>query len=108
MATMGEIFDVAVDIRRSSPTFGRWVGNYLSADNKRMAWITPGFAHGFYVTTEAAEVQYKCSDYYAPAHERCIQWNDPQLAMEWPLSGRSLLSDKDRQAKPFARAECFP
>ena len=108
-ATVGEIFDVAVDIRRSSPTFGRWVGNYLSADNKRMVWIPPGFAHGFYATAEAAEVQYKCSDYYVAAHERCIQWNDPQLAIEWPLSGRPLLSDKDlRQAKPFARAECFP
>jgi dTDP-4-dehydrorhamnose 3,5-epimerase len=108
-ATIGEIFDVAVDIRRSSPTFGRWVGHYLSADNKRMVWIPPGFAHGFYVTAEAAEVQYKCSDYYAPTHERCIQWNDPQLAIAWPLRGPPLLSDKDRrQATPFARAECFP
>jgi dTDP-4-dehydrorhamnose 3,5-epimerase len=108
-ATIGEIFDVAVDIRRSSPTFGRWVGNYLSADNKRMVWIPPGFAHGFYVTADAAEVQYKCSDYYVATHERCIQWNDPQLAIEWPLRGAPLLSEKDlSQAKPLALAECFP
>jgi dTDP-4-dehydrorhamnose 3,5-epimerase len=107
--TVGEIFDVAVDIRKSSPTFGQWVGAYLSADNKRMLWVPPGFGHGFYVTAGPAEVQYKCSDYYAAAHERCIQWNDPQLAIEWPLNGRPLLSDKDtREAQPLARAECFP
>jgi dTDP-4-dehydrorhamnose 3,5-epimerase len=108
-ATIGEIFDVAVDIRRSSPTFGRWVGTYLSADNKRMVWIPPGFAHGYYVTAEVAEVQYKCSDYYAPMHERCIQWDDQELAIEWPLRGRPLLSHKDlHRATPLARAECFP
>jgi len=106
--TVGEIFDVAVDIRKSSPTFGQWVGTRLSADDKQMLWIPLGFAHGFYVTAGPAEVQYKCTDYYAPAHERCILWNDPQLAIEWPLSGRLLLSDKDRQAKPLAHAECFP
>lgn len=107
--TSGEIYDVAVDLRRSSPTFGRWVGVYLSADNKSMLWVPPGFAHGFYVTAEAAEVQYKCSDYYAPASQRCIRWNDPTLAIEWPLSGEPLLSDYDRvEAQPFTRAECFP
>jgi dTDP-4-dehydrorhamnose 3,5-epimerase len=106
--TLGEIFDVAVDIRRSSPTFGQWVGTRLSADNKRMLWIPPGFAHGFYVTAEVAEVQYKCSDYYAPAHERCIQWDDRQLAVDWPLSGPPLLSDRDRlEGRPLASAECF-
>jgi dTDP-4-dehydrorhamnose 3,5-epimerase len=106
--TAGEIFDVAVDIRRRSPTFGQWVGTYLSAQNKRMLWVPPGFGHGFYVTTAAADIQYKCSDYYAPAHERCIRWDDPELAIEWPLSGPPLLSDKDRQASLFAQAECFP
>lgn len=107
--TVGEIFDVAVDIRRSSPTFGQWVGHLLSADNKRMVWMPPGFGHGFYVTAAVAEVQYKCTDYYAVAHERCIRWNDPQLAIEWPLRGDPLLSDKDRRnAKPLASAECFP
>jgi dTDP-4-dehydrorhamnose 3,5-epimerase len=106
--TVGEIFDVAVDIRRSSPTFGQWIGTRLSADDKRMLWVPPGFCHGFYVTAAVAEVQYKCTDYYAKAHERCIQWNDAQLAIEWPLRGEPLLSEKDRrQAKPLASAECF-
>ena len=106
--TTGEIFDVAVDLRKSSPTFGRWVGTYLSADKHRMIWIPPGFGHGFYVTAGPADIQYKCSAYYVPAHDRCICWNDPQLAIAWPLSGRPLLSDKDHRAKPFADAECFP
>lgn len=107
--TLGEVFDVAVDLRKSSPTFAQWVGTRLSADRKQMLWIPPGFGHGFYVTAGPAEVQYKCTDYYAPAHERCILWNDPQLAIKWPLSGRPLLSDKDRhQARPLASAECFP
>lgn len=106
--TDGEVFDVAVDIRRSSPTFGHWVGNRLSADRKGMVWIPPGFAHGFYVTAGPAEIQYKCTDYYAPAQERTIQWDDAELAIEWPLNGRPLLSDKDRhRASPFAEAECF-
>ena len=107
--TVGEVFDVAVDLRRSSPTFGKWVGNYLSADNKRMVWIPPGFTHGFYVTAGPAEVQYKCTDYYAQADQRCIQWNDADLAIAWPLNGAPLLSDKDRShATPFATAEYFP
>lgn len=107
--TAGEIFDVAVDLRRSSRTFGQWVGTTLSADNRRMMWIPPGFTHGFYVTAGPAEVQYKCSDYYAPGDERSIRWDDPDLGIEWPLAGPPLLSDNDRhRAAPFARAEYFP
>jgi dTDP-4-dehydrorhamnose 3,5-epimerase len=107
--TVGDVFDVAVDLRKSSPSFGRWVGTHLSAAQKRTLWIPPGFGHGFYVTAGPAEVQYKCTDYYAPEHERRIQWNDPQIAIEWPLSGPPVLSDQDRrQAKPLALAECFP
>jgi dTDP-4-dehydrorhamnose 3,5-epimerase len=106
--TAGEIFDVAVDIRRSSPTFGQWVGSRLSAENRRILWVPPGFAHGFYITTREADVQYKCTDYYAEAQQRCIQWNDPALAIDWPLSGPPVLSDKDRSAGAFENAECFP
>src|SRR5690625_4747394 len=96
--TVGEVFDVAVDLRRSSPTFGKWVGEYLSADNKRMLWVPPGFAHGFYVLSSIAEFQYKCTDYYAPEYERTIQWNDPVVGIEWPLLENMppILSDKDR------------
>lgn len=103
--TVGEVFDVAVDIRRGSPTFGRWVGEYLSAQNKRMLWIPPGFAHGFYVTSDVAEFQYKCTDYYAPACERCIRWDDPQLAIAWPLAGEPLVSGKDKEGNALERAE---
>lgn len=103
----GEIFDVAVDIRRSSPTFGQWVGMSLSAENKRMAWVPPGFAHGFYVTSDFAEVLYKATDYYAPEHERSMLWNDPAIGIEWPLSVEPLLSDKDRKGLPLASAEVF-
>jgi len=106
--TVGGVFDVAVDLRRSSPTFGQWVGNVLSADNRQMLWIPPGFGHGFYVTSGPAVVEYKCTDYYAPEHERCILWNDPQLAVDWPLTGQPILSDKDRRARPLADADCFP
>jgi len=107
--TSGEIFDVAVDLRKSSPTFGHWVGTHLSVDNKRMLWVPVGFAHGFYVMRGPADVQYKCTDYYAPAHERCICWNDPGLAITWPLDGEPVMSDKDRQrGQPFERAEHFP
>tara|TARA_R110002020_G_scaffold129006_4_gene289054 strand:+ start:980 stop:1528 length:549 start_codon:yes stop_codon:yes gene_type:complete len=95
--TQGEVFDVAVDMRKSSPTFGHWVGVTLSEENKQMLWVPPGFAHGFYVTSETAEFQYKCTDYYAPGDEVSICWNDPQLAIEWPLvEGKSpQVSDKD-------------
>ena len=108
-ATVGETFDVAVDLRKSSPTFGQWAGVYLSADNKRMLWVPPGFGHGFYVTGGPAEVEYKCSDYYSREHERCIRWDDPDVGIEWPLNGDPILSDKDRnQAQAFVHAECFP
>ena len=91
----GEVFDVAVDIRKNSPTFGRWVGEILSADNKRQLWIPPGLAHGFLVLSESAEFLYKTTDYYAPEFERGILWNDPDLAIEWPIDGAPLLSGKD-------------
>lgn len=91
----GEVFDVAVDIRKDSPTFGQWVGVYLSADNKRQLWVPEGFAHGFYVTSDEAEFVYKCTDYYNPKFEQSIIWNDPSLAIEWPVSDSVILSDKD-------------
>ena len=105
--TAGKVFDVAVDIRKSSPTFGKWVGFELSAENKRMAWIPPGFAHGFQVLSEYAEFLYKTTDYWAPEHERCIIWNDPDLAISWPTQTEPQLSDKDRQGKLFKEAEVF-
>lgn len=104
---MGEIFDVAVDIRKSSPTFGQWVGYVLSAENKRQLWIPEGFAHGFVVLSPMAEVLYKTTDYYAPQHERCIIWNDPDLAIAWPLKGEPILSSKDQAGKTFKTAELF-
>ena len=103
----GEIYDVAVDLRRASPTFGRWVGMTLSAENKRMAWVPPGFAHGFYVVSDNAEVLYKATDYYAPEHERTVLWNDAGLKIDWPLSGEPLLSDKDRKGLPLSEAEVY-
>ena len=106
-AVAGEIFDVAVDIRRSSPTFGQWVGMTLSAENKRMAWVPPGFAHGFYVVSDTAEVLYKATDYYAPEFERTILWNDPDLGIKWPLVGEPIISAKDEAGIPFRDAEVF-
>ena len=103
----GEIFDVAVDVRKSSPTFGEWVGINLSAENKRMVWIPSGFAHGFLVTSEFAEVQYKTTDYWAPQFERTIAWNDHSLAIEWPSMGEPLLSEKDKAGTAFNEAETF-
>ncbi len=91
----GEVFDVAVDIRRSSPTFGQWAGFNLSAANKRIAWIPPGFAHGFLVLSETAEFLYKTTDYWASQHERCIRWDDPEIRIEWPLTMAPVMSDKD-------------
>ena len=105
--TLGEIWDVAVDLRRASPSFGRWVSFELSADSKRMAWIPAGFAHGFLVTSEAAEVQYKTTDYYAPEHERTLLWNDAALAIPWPLEGAPILAAKDRSGRPLAEAETY-
>jgi dTDP-4-dehydrorhamnose 3,5-epimerase len=96
---IGSIFDVAVDIRRDSPTFRRWVGVELSAENQRQLWVPEGLAHGFLVTSHSADVLYKATDYYAPEHERSIRWNDPTLGIEWPLDGPPRLSDQDRDAR---------
>lgn len=104
----GEIFDVAVDIRKHSATFGQWVGDYLSAENKRMLWVPPGFAHGFYVTSADAEVLYKATDYYAPQWERTILWNDPTINIQWPTQNTlPILSPKDAAGKLLADAELF-
>ncbi|OPA87017.1 dTDP-4-dehydrorhamnose 3,5-epimerase [Pseudomonas fluorescens] len=103
----GEVFDVAVDIRRSSPTFGRWVGAYLSAENKHQLWVPEGFAHGFVVLSETAEFLYKTTDYYEPAYERSILWSDPDLDIQWPLAGPPGLSSKDQQGALLAQAEVF-
>lgn len=103
----GEVYDVAVDLRRSSPTFGKSVGFTLSAENKRMVWIPPGFAHGFCVISEAAEVLYKTTDYWSPAHERTLLWSDPQLAIPWPLAGAPLLAAKDQAGRLLREAETF-
>ncbi|MGH8751214.1 MAG: dTDP-4-dehydrorhamnose 3,5-epimerase [Burkholderiales bacterium] len=103
----GEVFDVAVDLRRASPTFGKWTGTKLSAENKRQIWIPPGFAHGFLVLSESAECLYKTTDYYAPEHERCIRWDDPALGIRWPLAGAPRISAKDAQGVPFGKAETF-
>ncbi len=105
----GEIFDVSVDIRQASPTFGKWTGVKLSAENRQILWIPPGFAHGFIVLSETAEFVYKCTDYYAPEHERCIKWDDPDIGIQWPISeGIEIkLSDKDKNAKYFREAEYY-
>ncbi len=106
--TAGEIFDVAVDIRKNSPTFGQWVGDYLSAENRRMLWVPAGFAHGFYVTSMDAEVLYKASDYYAPEWERSIMWNDPMIGIQWPIQDElPVLSAKDGMGKLLSEAEVF-
>ncbi len=109
-ATLGEIFDVAVDLRRSSPTFGRWVGVTLSAANHEMLWVPPGFAHGFYVVSDAAEVLYKCTDFYSPNTERTLIWNDPDLAIDWPVKPGEppKISPKDAAGVLLRDAECFP
>jgi len=105
----GEIFDVAVDLRRSSPTFGKWVGSHLSSENKRQLWVPIGFAHGFYVLSDWAEVVYKVSDFYNPLGERCLLWNDPQIGIEWPLPDGEmpLLSPKDQLGLPLSQAATF-
>lgn len=104
----GEIFDVAVDIRKSSPTFGQWFGLVLSARNKLLLYVPPGFAHGFLVVSERAEVLYKTTDFWAPQHERCIIWNDPDLGIEWPLTAPPILSPKDAAGVRLREAELFP
>lgn len=104
----GEVFDVAVDVRKNSPTFGKWIGVHLSAENRRQLWIPPGFAHGFVVLSDAAEFLYKTTDYWAPEHERSIIWNDPELAIDWQLGGAEpILSAKDQLGKPLREAELF-
>ncbi len=105
--TAGAVFDVAVDLRRASPTFGRWVGVELSAENNRQMWVPPGFAHGFLVLSDVADFLYKTTDYYAPGHERSLAWNDPTLGIDWPLKGEPLLAAKDREGTPLARAEVY-
>jgi dTDP-4-dehydrorhamnose 3,5-epimerase len=103
----GSVFDVAVDIRRNSPTFRKWVGVELSAENKRMFWLPPGMAHGFVVLSDSADFLYKATDYYAPEFERTILWNDPDLGIEWPLVGEPVLSSKDAAGLPFREADVF-
>ncbi|WP_455851546.1 dTDP-4-dehydrorhamnose 3,5-epimerase [Pantoea endophytica] len=105
----GEVYDVAVDMRKSSPTFGKWVGVYLSADNKRQLWVPEGFAHGFYVTSESAEFVYKCTDYYNPKNEHSLLWNDSDLNITWPIGANEFpaLSAKDKDGTPFAQAVTF-
>ena len=103
----GEVFDVAVDLRRASPTFGAWSGVVLSEENNRQLWVPPGFGHGFLVTSESADFLYKTTDYYAPEHERSVMWNDPAIGIEWPLDGAPLLSAKDKAGVLLAEAEVF-
>ena len=103
----GEVFDVAVDLRRSSPTFGKWVGVHLSADNHKQLWVPPGFAHGFVVLSESAEFLYKTTDYYAPQHERSLLWNDPALGISWPIDFEPQLAAKDAAGKLFADADTY-
>lgn len=107
--TEGEVFDVAVDLRKDSPTFGKWVGEFLSAENKHMLWVPPGFAHGFYVTSETAEFVYKCTDYYAPEHEQSLAWDDPTVGIEWPLVNGEApkLSGKDADGVALGDAKTF-
>lgn len=105
---VGEIFDVAVDLRRSSATFGRWVGVRLSADSHDMLWVPAGFAHGYLVLSETAEVLYKTTDYYAPEHERCLLWSDPALAIDWPLAASPILSSKDQAGRRLSEVEAYP
>ncbi|MGU3307071.1 dTDP-4-dehydrorhamnose 3,5-epimerase [Pseudomonas sp. M5A4_2d] len=106
--TAGEVLDVAVDIRRSSPDFGKWTSVRLSAENNRQLWIPPGFAHGFVVLSDHAEFLYKTTDYYTPSAERCIRWDDPQLNIDWLLDGAPTLSAKDQNGKRLAEADVFP
>jgi dTDP-4-dehydrorhamnose 3,5-epimerase len=104
----GEVFDVVVDMRRSSPTFGRWVGERLSAENHRMLWVPEGFAHGFVVLSDSADFLYKTTDYWVPAQERSLLWNDPAIGISWPLQGEPLLKPKDAAGAPLAQAETYP
>ncbi len=104
---VGEVYDVAVDLRKSSPTFGKWVGEHLSADNKKCYWVPPGFGHGFVVLSDVAEFLYKTTDYYDPESERCIIWNDSEIGIDWPLRQEPVLSEKDRKGLLFKDAELY-
>jgi dTDP-4-dehydrorhamnose 3,5-epimerase len=106
--TAGEVFDVVVDLRRSSPRFGRAVGIVLSAENRKMIWVPPGFAHGFLTLSDFADFLYKTTDYWSPQHERTLLWNDPALGIDWPLAGVPVLAPKDAAGTPLARADCYP
>ena len=106
--TRGRVFDVAVDLRRSSPNFGRWAGAELSEDNHLQMWVPPGFAHGFVVLSDSADFLYKTTDYYAPEHERCLLWNDPTVGVDWHFEGEPLLSAKDAEGLPLAQCEVYP
>jgi dTDP-4-dehydrorhamnose 3,5-epimerase len=106
--TYGRVFDAVVDLRRSSPTFGRWVGTELSDEDKQMLWVPEGFAHGFLVLSESADFLYKTTDYYAPQHERTLCWDDPEVGIEWPLEGEPVLAAKDRDGKALRDAEVYP
>ncbi len=106
-ALRGEIYDVAVDLRRGSPTFGNWVGFRLSESDRRMAWLPRGFAHGFLTLSESAEVLYKLDEFWSPPHERTLAWNDAEVGVRWPLQGEPILSDKDRRGTPFRSADLF-
>ena len=103
----GEVFDVAVDLRKSSPCFGKWIGLHLSATNRKMIWVPAGFAHGFLVTSDTCEFLYKTTDYWAPEHERCIRWNDPSLSIDWPILEEPIMSAKDSRASLFVDAEVY-
>jgi dTDP-4-dehydrorhamnose 3,5-epimerase len=103
----GEVFDVAVDLRRSSPHFGKWVGTLLSAKNKRQLWVPSGFAHGFLITSEWADILYKTTDFWYPEHERCLLWNDATVGVEWPVKGKPVLSEKDKKGKQLLEADAF-
>jgi dTDP-4-dehydrorhamnose 3,5-epimerase len=105
---VGEVFDVAVDLRQSSPRFGKWIGERLSAENRKMMWIPPGFGHGFLALSESVDMLYKATDYYVPEHERCIIWNDPGIGIDWPLQGVPVVSDKDGRGLRLAVAETYP
>jgi dTDP-4-dehydrorhamnose 3,5-epimerase len=105
---LGEVFDVAVDLRRSSPAFGKWVGVMLSGENHHQLWVPPGFAHGFYVTSESADVLYKCTDLYNQTSDHTLLWNDPALGIDWPLAGEPILSPKDRAGRPLRDADTYP
>jgi dTDP-4-dehydrorhamnose 3,5-epimerase len=108
LVVQGSVFDVAVDLRQHSASFGRWVGHHLSAENRQQLWIPPGFAHGFLVLSESADFLYKTTDYYSPEHERNLLWNDPDIGIDWPLDGPPILARKDAAAPPLAAADLFP